>query len=54
MTGGGFGGCTISIVKTQAVQDFKKYVYERYQKQTAYTPSFYEADISDGITVTKL
>lgn len=54
MTGGGFGGCTISIVKTQAVQDFKKYVYERYQKQTAYKPSFYEADISDGITVTKL
>ena len=54
MTGGGFGGCTISIVKTQAVQDFKKYVYERYQKQTGYKPSFYGAVISDGITVTKL
>jgi len=43
-----------SIVKTQAVQDFKECVYERYQKQTGYKPSFYGAVISDGITVTKL
>lgn len=54
MTGGGFGGCTISIVKTEAVEDFKKYVLERYEKQTGYKAACYDAEISDGITVTKL
>lgn len=54
MTGGGFGGCTISIVKTEAVEDFKKYVLEKYEKATGYKATCYEAEISDGITVQKL
>lgn len=54
MTGGGFGGCTISIVKTEAVEDFKKYVLEKYEKATGYIATCYEAEISDGITVKKL
>ena len=54
MTGGGFGGCTISIVKTEAVEDFKKYVLARYEKDTGYKATCYEAEISDGITVQKL
>lgn len=54
MTGGGFGGCTISIVETSGVEDFKKYVSSGYQSKTGYRPSFYEAEIADGITVHKI
>ena len=36
MTGGGFGGCTISIVRTEAVEDFKKYVLARYKPFARY------------------
>ncbi len=53
MTGGGFGGCTVSLVHKDGVEDFKKYVAERYTKETGYPVSFYEADVADGIVVNK-
>ncbi len=54
MTGGGFGGCTISIVKKDAVEEFKKYVGENYERKIGYKASFYESLIDDGITIEKL
>lgn len=54
MTGGGFGGCTVSIVKTDCVEDFKRFVCEEYKKQTGYNAECYNSKISDGITVKKL
>ena len=51
MTGGGFGGCTISIVKSNKVNDFKNYISENYKEKIGYLPSFYESDIDDGITI---
>ncbi len=51
MTGGGFGGCTVSLVKKGEVEDFKSYVSARYTKETGYPVTFYEADIADGIVV---
>lgn len=54
MTGGGFGGCTVSIVKTAAVEDFKAYVCAEYKKQTGYTAECYDTNIADGITVERL
>ena len=54
MTGAGFGGCTISIVGKDAVDDFKKTVHDAYVKAIGYEPSFYDADIADGIIVEKL
>ena len=54
MTGAGFGGCTVSIVEESAVDDFKRTVGEQYLKKTGYRADFYEAEISDGITVEKL
>ena len=54
MTGGGLGGCTISIVKTEAAEDFKKFVCRRYEKEIGYKAVCYDAEIADGITVEKL
>ena len=54
MTGGGFGGCTVSLVRTDGVEDFKRYVTEGYKKQTGYDAICYDAVISDGIICEKL
>lgn len=48
MTGAGFGGSTVSIVKNDAIEDFKKTLENGYTKKIGYAPSFYVADISDG------
>ncbi len=54
LIGGGFGGCTISIVKSDCVDEFKEATYNAYLKATGYKAEFYSSDISDGITVEKL
>ena len=48
MTGAGFGGCTISIVKEDAIDEFINYSTEKYEKIIGYKPSFFVVDISDG------
>lgn len=54
MTGAGFGGSTVSLVKSQYVKDFGQYVLKEYKKQTGYEAKIYETEISDGIIVEKL
>ena len=54
LTGGGFGGSTISIVKSDDVDDFKTSVFLNYFKTTGYMAKFYDVQISDGLTITKL
>ena len=48
ITGGGFGGCTVSIVKEDSIDAFQKQVGEEYQKQTGIEAEFYIVDIGDG------
>lgn len=48
ITGGGFGGCTVSIVKTDAVDTFMDKVGSEYQTKTGHTAEFYVVDIGDG------
>ena len=48
MTGAGFGGSTISIVKDDCIENFKKNVLAGYVKKIGYEPSFYVANIADG------
>ncbi len=48
MTGGGFGGCTVSIVKDEAIENFKKTVGENYKKKIGYDATFYTVEIGNG------
>jgi galactokinase len=48
MTGGGFGGCTVSLVKDASVNKFIEQVGKNYQEKTGLKPVFYVAEISDG------
>lgn len=54
MIGAGFGGCTISIVRKDAVEGFIRRVGTAYAEAIGYKASFYETSIEDGITVSKL
>lgn len=48
MTGAGFGGCTVSIVKDEYIESFKKSVGEKYTAKTGLVADFYVAKIGDG------
>lgn len=48
ITGGGFGGCTVSIVKNEAVDDFTKVLEMEYAKKVGHKPEFYIVDVGEG------
>lgn len=48
MTGGGFGGCTVSLVKDEAIETFKAIVGKTYKEKTGLDADFYIAEIGDG------
>ncbi|MCK5637227.1 MAG: galactokinase [Flavobacteriaceae bacterium] len=48
MMGGGFGGCTINIVKKDKVRSFTKSVIQKYNKLTGIAPEIYTVKITDG------
>ena len=51
MTGAGFGGCTVSIVKTDAIDNFIEKVGREYKDTIGYAADFYVADIGGGPVV---
>jgi galactokinase len=48
MTGAGFGGCTISIVRKADSAKFMTALSTTYQKKTGLVPDFYQPEIGDG------
>lgn len=48
ITGGGFGGCTVSIVKDEAVEAFQEKVGAAYKERVGKNADFYVVEIGDG------
>jgi galactokinase len=49
MTGAGFGGCAIAIVKADAFEAYGKNLVAFYTEKIGYAPSVYATSISDGV-----
>lgn len=48
ITGGGFGGCTVSIVENDAVDTFIETIGKAYEEKVGHEAEFYVVDIGDG------
>jgi len=48
MTGGGFGGCAVALVKNEKVDSFHKNVVNLYREKTRLDPRVYISYASDG------
>ena len=48
ITGGGFGGCTVSIVKNDSVDTFTESIGQAYKEKVGHEAEFYIVDIGDG------
>ena len=48
MTGGGFGGCTVNLVREENAEDFAKQIAERYREATGIRPQVYLCTAEDG------
>ena len=51
ITGGGFGGCTVSIVKNEAVDGFVASIGAKYKEKVGHEAEFYVVDIGEGAHV---
>ena len=49
MTGGGFGGCTINLVKADSVAEFKRSVARGYELATGLAPEIFVCSTADGV-----
>jgi len=48
LTGGGFGGCTVNLVKTEASGEFAKTIAASYESGTGIRPDVYVCELADG------
>ncbi len=53
MTGAGFGGCTVSIVKNDAIDAFIENVGREYREAIGYAADFYVVEVGDGAGILK-
>jgi len=49
MTGAGFGGCAIALVKKNSFGDFSEKISDFYEKQIGYKPGVFESAVGDGV-----
>jgi galactokinase len=48
LTGAGFGGCTVNLVRTDAVDAFRRWVTSRYEERTGRTATVHVVETADG------
>ena len=51
MMGGGFGGCTINIIRRDFIEEFKREVHQNYSAKFRRSPHFIEVAIEEGAGV---
>ena len=51
MTGGGFGGCTVSLVRTEVVDSVARSIHEGYHRQTGIEPTLFATRPAQGARV---
>jgi galactokinase len=51
LTGAGFGGCTVTLVRPEAVEALRAEVLARYEKETGLQPRIWACDAADGAAV---
>jgi len=51
ITGGGFGGCTVSIVENDGVDGFIETIGKKYKEKVGHEAEFYVVEIGDGAHV---
>ena len=51
MMGGGFGGCTINIIKRNQIEEFKKAIAKQYKQRFNNKCSFYKVNLSNGTSL---
>ncbi len=48
MTGGGFGGCTVNLVRRDQLEDFRETITREYTAATGRTPNIYVSEAGEG------
>lgn len=49
MTGGGFGGCTVNLVRSETVESFSRFITDEYWARTGIEPHIYAVETDDGV-----
>jgi len=49
MTGGGFGGCTVNLVRSDEVESFTRFISKEYRARTGIHPDIYPVHTDDGV-----
>ena len=48
MTGGGFGGCTVNLVREEKIEEFRTRVAQEYERVTKLKPEIYICTAANG------
>ncbi|NJK84317.1 MAG: hypothetical protein HC912_11570 [Saprospiraceae bacterium] len=51
MVGGGFGGCTLNLIKTSSKKHILDYILSKYEAETHISPEVYEFHLADGVHI---
>jgi galactokinase len=54
MTGGGFGGCTVSLVRTEAVDQVCEHLHREYKRRTGIEPTIFATRPAAGARIVEV